>query len=698
MDTQLMPNYEQPNTPITQEKLPGIDKLHNLEEHIVPSSPYSSMGNEMISTKHQSSCSPQVMLPSSAYLPPPTNVSYNTFNPNMITSNLYHQNMSPPLTPAVSPSSVLLDSMQFKRKFSVDVGPFSFGTNIQHPSSMADQDAYRRSSCSAMSVDDCVQGSNYSNHPATSVNAAVSAAVNAAVNAAVVANGHSRLPPSNEFNFLNSNPMQDPSFANSTTTTTKNSGSRRGSRAQLTGPNTQHKHACKYAYCQWSFKRYEHLKRHMLVHTGKRPHICQYPGCGKSFSRSDNFHAHCRTHTKKSGLLQQQSSNKRQQGRNNKNNNQSSHSLNGMLQNAGNHSATAAAVAAVAAAASVSSSTGAVHSNAEVFDDRHYFPKPAEPSFAIAYQDIYGHRNAYAPENTHDYSPQQHHHYMRTFNHPAHFELSNGTNSANNIQVNGLNPPSPSGVSSLLNHEISGQHHPFFPTSTNDQERNISPFGYSITSTTMSPSNNMISHHSHPPNYHSNSNNNNNNNNNNRNSYGYANYTLQGTTNNTNGTHLTTNPITRSNGMAPMNGVHNSSHRRTSNSSGENSAAGSQQKLHKCPVAQCHRDFKRLEHLKRHMRIHTHEKPFACSFPGCHKMFSRSDNLSQHMKTHQRVEDRRRRQHQQQSHEEHMFNTGSTTIKQEQQHLPPLHQTSNNGNGMNGMVNLSWQSTGTVGC
>ncbi|CAO3576723.1 unnamed protein product [Absidia cylindrospora] len=55
---------------------------------------------------------------------------------------------------------------------------------------------------------------------------------------------------------------------------------------------------------------------------------------------------------------------------------------------------------------------------------------------------------------------------------------------------------------------------------------------------------------------------------------------------------------------------------------------GGQQKSHVCPVTQCQRRFKRLEHLKRHMRIHTLERPFACTFPKCHKHFSRSDNLN----------------------------------------------------------------------
>ncbi|KAF2258683.1 transcription factor steA [Lojkania enalia] len=51
------------------------------------------------------------------------------------------------------------------------------------------------------------------------------------------------------------------------------------------------------------------------------------------------------------------------------------------------------------------------------------------------------------------------------------------------------------------------------------------------------------------------------------------------------------------------------------------------QKSHSCPIPTCGRLFKRLEHLKRHVRTHTQERPYVC--PLCNKAFSRSDNLAQ---------------------------------------------------------------------
>ncbi len=57
------------------------------------------------------------------------------------------------------------------------------------------------------------------------------------------------------------------------------------------------------------------------------------------------------------------------------------------------------------------------------------------------------------------------------------------------------------------------------------------------------------------------------------------------------------------------------------------------QKSHSCPIPMCGRLFKRLEHLKRHVRTHTQERPYMCQL--CNKAFSRSDNLAQHRRTHE---------------------------------------------------------------
>ncbi|KAI0244340.1 hypothetical protein L0F63_004319, partial [Massospora cicadina] len=62
-------------------------------------------------------------------------------------------------------------------------------------------------------------------------------------------------------------------------------------------PQQPNLHLCMYPGCNWSFKRGEHLKRHMVVHTRERPFICSFPGCKRSFSRLDNLNVHFRTHS-----------------------------------------------------------------------------------------------------------------------------------------------------------------------------------------------------------------------------------------------------------------------------------------------------------------------------------------------------------------------------------------------------------------
>lgn len=53
-------------------------------------------------------------------------------------------------------------------------------------------------------------------------------------------------------------------------------------------------------------------------------------------------------------------------------------------------------------------------------------------------------------------------------------------------------------------------------------------------------------------------------------------------------------------------------------------------KKHKCPL--CLARFQRPEHVKRHLKSHSNDKPFQCDFPNCDRRFNRKDNLKAHLK------------------------------------------------------------------
>ncbi|KAJ2162071.1 hypothetical protein GGF46_000946 [Coemansia sp. RSA 552] len=82
-------------------------------------------------------------------------------------------------------------------------------------------------------------------------------------------------------------------------------------------------------------------------------------------------------------------------------------------------------------------------------------------------------------------------------------------------------------------------------------------------------------------------------------------------------------------------------HSRQASVASEHSASGSNadgtcnsDRKFVCDWANCGQSFDRIEHLNRHKRRHTGEKPYRCVVARCSKLFSRFDNMVQHVGIH----------------------------------------------------------------
>ncbi|GJJ72093.1 hypothetical protein EMPS_04450 [Entomortierella parvispora] len=536
------------------------------------------------------------------------------------------------------------------------------------------------------------------------------------------------------------------------------------------------KHPCKFPTCGWSFKRFEHLKRHMLVHTKERSFVCDYHGCDKSFSRSDNFSAHLRTHTKKgaSVTMSGSASGSGPAGRHESygvSHGGYSPTMSAADRRSDRHQQISGGLEPIRThftsfhdSSTIMSAGGSSSSNAEYMAGNTNGHRHSTGSYPVGYK-IDGNgerplslssssstRNSYGYQSSEDqhhqlepksavstssftlpplHMAQQHrqsHRHTKSPScsvegHPLEGVSDSLVPKFNTIQLASTTTHSRSRSSSPHQHSarrVTGYEHPnpnpngespmmaprdlpsgHAPENENGDEgtdheaglrkgfsshfasmdtlmaRDEDDSGVSRRSPSMSAAMAPTETQNHHPQqydhqrsmarqtsppaayasdsvyYHQQ-----------RKSEYYSNYPEQShhqmsyqpgppATSRVLSPHHHHSSFSQSHsyGMlrpvpshstplpppSMMPGNSNSAMLYSSSASSScSSSSSSSSKNHCCNVTGCMKRFKRLEHLKRHIKTHTLERPFACSTVGCNKRFSRSDNLSQHIKTHQR--------------------------------------------------------------